>query len=229
MWSSAADAEANLRGQAVIKALLSNNLNTKNAPSTVVQLGQFAPVGPANTLKSRIVDSFKADSPDIISGAADIIFIEIGNRYAEELSPKYPTVAVNVEDASYRFPGRAMSMKLTITNNHNQGLMLGEAYFAAARFLDNDVSKDTTGYPQDLLAEDGLTVSDNSPLAPGETRTVEVTVSDATWEIFHLRDQIEATLSTLNRTFGVRMFFFDPNRRPQTISWANIDNLKQAL
>ena len=35
-----------------------------------------------------------------------------------------------------------------------------------------------------------LTVSDNSPLAPGETRTVEVTASDAAWEIYRLADLI---------------------------------------
>ena len=90
---------------------------------------------------------------------------------AEEKSP----ILVKVEDATYRVPGRAMRMKLTITNNGNTAVRLGEFYTASVRFLDSDVYKDTTGYPEDLLAEDGLEVSDNSYLEPGQTRTVEVT------------------------------------------------------
>jgi methane/ammonia monooxygenase subunit B len=83
-------------------------------------------------------------------------------------------VSVKVEDATYRVPGRAMRMKLTMTNNGDKSVRLGEFYTASVRFLNSEVFKDTTGYPEDLLAEDGLEVSDNSPLAPGETRTVEV-------------------------------------------------------
>jgi len=92
-------------------------------------------------------------------------------------------VSIKVEDATYRVPGRAMRMKLTMTNNGNSAVRLGEFYTASVRFLDSEVYKDTSGYPEDLLAEDGLSVSDNSPLAPGETRTVDVTASDAAWEV----------------------------------------------
>lgn len=115
------------------------------------------------------------------------------------------TVAVKVEDASYRVPGRAMRMKLTITNNGNSPVRLGEFYTASVRFLDSSVLKDTTGYPEDLLAEDGLEVSDNSPLAPGQTRTVEVTASDAAWEVYRLSDIIYDPDSR----FAGLLFFFD--------------------
>lgn len=115
------------------------------------------------------------------------------------------TVAVKVEDATYRVPGRAMRMKLTITNNGESAVRLGEFYTASVRFLDSEVFKDTTGYPEDLLAEDGLSVSDNSPLAPGETRTVEVTASDAAWEVYRLSDIIYDPDSR----FAGLLFFFD--------------------
>ena len=115
------------------------------------------------------------------------------------------TVAVKVEDATYRVPGRAMRMKLTMTNNGNSPVRLGEFYTASVRFLDSDVFKDTTGYPEDLLAEDGLEVSDNSALAPGETRTVEVTASDAAWEVYRLSDIIYDPDSR----FAGLLFFFD--------------------
>jgi methane/ammonia monooxygenase subunit B len=115
------------------------------------------------------------------------------------------TISVKVEDASYRVPGRAMRMKLTITNNGNSPVRLGEFYTASVRFLDSDVFKDTTGYPEDLLAEDGLSVSDNSAIAPGETRTVEVTASDAAWEVYRLSDIIYDPDSR----FAGLLFFFD--------------------
>jgi len=115
------------------------------------------------------------------------------------------TIAVKVEDATYRVPGRAMRMKLTITNNGNSPVRLGEFYTASVRFLDSDVYKDTTGYPEDLLAEDGLEVSDNSPLAPGQTRTVEVTAADAAWEVYRLSDIIYDPDSR----FAGLLFFFD--------------------
>ena len=114
-------------------------------------------------------------------------------------------VSIKVEDATYRVPGRAMRMKLTMTNNGNSAVRLGEFYTASVRFLDSEVYKDTSGYPEDLLAEDGLSVSDNSPLAPGETRTVEVTAADAAWEVYRLADIIYDPDSR----FAGLLFFFD--------------------
>ena len=115
------------------------------------------------------------------------------------------TIDVKVEDASYRVPGRAMQMTLTITNNGDSGIRLGEFNTASVRFLDADVLEDESGYPDDLLAEEGLTVSDNSPIAPGETRTVEVTASDAAWEVYRLADLIYDPDSR----FAGLLFFFD--------------------
>jgi methane/ammonia monooxygenase subunit B len=126
-------------------------------------------------------------------------------RGIQPIEEAKPTIAVKVDDASYRVPGRAMRMKLTITNHGNAAVRLGEFYTASVRFLDSDVFKDTTGYPEDLLAEDGLEVSDNSPIAPGESRTVEVTASDAAWEVYRLSDIIYDPDSR----FAGLLFFFD--------------------
>jgi methane/ammonia monooxygenase subunit B len=125
-----------------------------------------------------------------------------------------PTVSVKVDDASYRVPGRAMQMTLTITNNGDSAVRLGEFNTAGVRFLDAAVLQDETGYPDDLLAEEGLTVSDNSPLAPGESRTVEVTASDAAWEVYRLADLIYDPDSR----FAGLLFFFDAEGNRQMVT-----------
>jgi methane/ammonia monooxygenase subunit B len=121
------------------------------------------------------------------------------------IDEKPSTIKVKVEDATYRVPGRAMRMKLTITNNGDKAVRLAEFYTASVRFLDSDVLVDNTGYPEDLLADDGLSNSDNSPIKPGETRTVEVTASDAAWEVYRLSDIIYDPDSR----FAGLLFFLD--------------------
>lgn len=134
-------------------------------------------------------------------------------RGIKPLQMPQPTVAVQVVDASYRVPGRAMQMTLKVTNNGDSAVRLGEFMTASVRFLDPAVYEDETGYPDDLLAEEGLTVSDNSPLAPGETRTIEVTASDAAWEVYRLADLIYDPDSR----FAGLLFFFDAEGNRQMV------------
>jgi methane/ammonia monooxygenase subunit B len=125
-----------------------------------------------------------------------------------------PTVAVKVDSATYRVPGRAMQMTLTVTNNGDSAVRLAEFETASVRFLDAAVYEDDTNYPDDLLAEEGLTVSDNSALAPGQSRTIEVTASDAAWEVYRLADLIYDPDSR----FAGLLFFVDEGGNRQMVT-----------
>jgi len=136
-------------------------------------------------------------------------------RGIKSIDMPVPTVAVKIEDATYRVPGRAMQMTMTITNNGDSSVRLGEFNTAGVRFMDAAVAQDESGYPDDLLAEEGLTVSDNSPIEPGQSRTVQVTASDAAWEVYRLADLIYDPDSR----FAGLLFFWDAagNRQLVTI------------
>jgi methane/ammonia monooxygenase subunit B len=136
-------------------------------------------------------------------------------RGIKSIDMPVPTVAVKIEDATYRVPGRAMQMTMTVTNNGDSAVRLGEFNTAGVRFMDAAVAQDESGYPDDLLAEEGLTVSDNSPLAPGQSRTIQVTASDAAWEVYRLADLIYDPDSR----FAGLLFFYDEagNRQLVTI------------
>jgi methane/ammonia monooxygenase subunit B len=111
-------------------------------------------------------------------------------REIPHLPDQRGNVHVKVDDATYRVPGRAMKMTLTIHNGSETPVRLAEFQAGAIRFLDAEVFEDDTLYPENVLAPDGLTNSDNSPIAPDETRTVEVTAQDASWEIERMSDII---------------------------------------
>ena len=135
-------------------------------------------------------------------------------RGIKSIDMPVPTVAVKIEDATYRVPGRAMQMTMTITNNGDSAIRLGEFNTAGVRFLDAAVAQDETGYPDDLLAEEGLTVSDNSPIAPGQSRTIQVTASDAAWEVYRLADLIYDPDSR----FAGLLFFYDQSGNRQMVT-----------
>jgi len=183
--------------------------------------------GKANTL---ITATDKKVGIAFVAGVVGLVAVSMGNtnekypittplqaglmRGIKSIEMPQATVAVSVIDATYRVPGRAMQMTLKVTNNGDSAVRLGEFETASVRFLDPAVLEDETDYPDDLLAEEGLTVSDNSPLAPGETRTIEVTASDAAWEVYRLADLIYDPDSR----FAGLLFFFDEDGGRQMVT-----------
>ncbi|ADE13857.1 methane monooxygenase/ammonia monooxygenase, subunit B [Nitrosococcus halophilus Nc 4] len=120
-------------------------------------------------------------------------------------------VSVDVLKANYRVPGRTITMKLEVTNHTDEVISIGEFATGGIRFLNPDVIVDDTDYPDNLLAPEGLEVSQQD-IAPGETVVVEVAGTDAAWEVERMADVIYDPDSR----FGGLLFFVDPegNRMP---------------
>jgi methane/ammonia monooxygenase subunit B len=75
-------------------------------------------------------------------------------------------------------------------------------------------------YPDYLLADRGLSLSDNSPIAPGETRDVAVTIQDARWDT----ERLSGLAYDVDSSFAGVLFFFTPRgaRYPMEVSGAVI-------
>ena len=116
---------------------------------------------------------------------------------------------VKVLKANYDVPGRSMQVTARITNRGAESVSILEFATANLRFVnlqapsaDKAVSAD---YPRDLVARDGLGLSDQKPLMPGETRDIKFEASDALWEV----ERLVSFLTDVDSKFGGLLFFVD--------------------
>jgi methane/ammonia monooxygenase subunit B len=131
-------------------------------------------------------------------------------------------LTVKVLAADYDVPGRALRMTLSVTNNGEQPLSIGEFTTAGIRFL-NKVgvanNLDPT-YPPEIMAQDGLHLEDESPINPGETKEVKLDSRDSLWEFQRLMDMVHDP----EQRFGGLLMAWDEsgNRHINSISGAII-------
>jgi methane/ammonia monooxygenase subunit B len=102
-----------------------------------------------------------------------------------------------------------MRMTVEVTNNGPKPVQIGEFTTASLRFVNQSVPAAVAGvdanFPKDLVPPGGLKVGDDSPIAPGETRTVTLDATDAAWEL----ERLTALLSDPDNRVGGLIFFFD--------------------
>ncbi|PWB80202.1 MAG: methane monooxygenase/ammonia monooxygenase subunit B [Methylocystaceae bacterium] len=115
-------------------------------------------------------------------------------------------VTADLKGGVYKVPGRELTIQVKISNKTGEPLKLGEYTAAGLRFLNPDVFTTKPEFPDYLLADRGLSV-DPTPIAPGETKTVEVKIQDARWDIERLSDLAYDTDSQI----GGLLFFFGPS------------------
>jgi methane/ammonia monooxygenase subunit B len=135
--------------------------------------------------------------------------LQAGTSYTPPLPYQQPPVKVQFKQARYDVPGRSMRMELSITNDGDKPLRLGEFATASIRFVnmnlpvaEANVARD---YPAELVARNGLTISDDSEIRPGESKAVRIEATDAAWEI----ERLTSFLTDVDSKVGGLLFLFD--------------------
>jgi len=101
-------------------------------------------------------------------------------------------LTMKVLAADYDVPGRALRMTLTVTNNGESPLSIGEFTTAGIRFLNKVgvANNMDPNYPAEIMATDGLNMEDDSPILPGETKDIKIDSRDSLWEFQRLMDLV---------------------------------------
>lgn len=132
-----------------------------------------------------------------------------GEAKWEPLPKQEASVKLAVKRATYDVPGRSMKINVTLTNNGPKPVQVGELMTANLRFVNHDVPAAVANvdpnFPKDLVPPGGLKVSDNSPIAPGESRTLMLDATDAAWEV----ERLTSLINDPDNRVGALVFFFD--------------------
>jgi methane/ammonia monooxygenase subunit B len=139
--------------------------------------------------------------------------LQAGTMYTPPLPYVAPPATIEFQQARYDVPGRSMRMAFKITNTGNKPLRIGEFATASIRFVNPDLpaakANVAPGYPQDIVARNGLTLSDDSEIRPGETKLIRIDATDAAWEI----ERLTSFLTDVDSKVGGLLFLFDSDGR----------------
>ena len=115
-------------------------------------------------------------------------------------------VEIEVQEATYRIPGRTVNLTLEITNVSDRPLRIGEFTTANLRFLDTNVVETDPDYPAELI-EGGLQIEPAAPIQPGETQVVKISATNPAWET----EQLAMLIHDPDSRFGGLLMFYDPD------------------
>lgn len=123
--------------------------------------------------------------------------------------PKEEVVRIAFDKARYDVPGRSMRIDMKVTNISDKPLRLGEFLTASVRFVNKNLpvaaASVDPGYPRELVARNGLVMSDDGVIGPGETKSIKIDATDAAWEI----ERLTSFLTDVDSRVGGLLFFYD--------------------
>ena len=135
--------------------------------------------------------------------------LQAGTSYTPPLPSQPPPVKVQFKQARYDVPGRSMRLDISITNEGDRPLRLGEFATASIRFVNMNLpaakANVAPDYPAELVARNGLTISDDGEIRPGESKTLRIEATDAAWEI----ERLTSFLTDVDSKVGGLLFLFD--------------------
>lgn len=140
--------------------------------------------------------------------------LQAGRAVVKPLPKVHAPIDVTVERATYDVPGRSMRIRAVVRNGSDRPIQFGEFATSNLRFINHEIPAAkalvSESYPHDLVPRNGLVMSDNAPLAAGETRSFEFEMTDVAWEVERLTSLIN---DPDNRIGGLIFCFNDRNER----------------
>ncbi len=114
-------------------------------------------------------------------------------------------VDVDTLKAEYRIPERAMTFLVKINNRSDKPIQVGELAVANVRFLNKELAMPSQDNTDRMIAPDGLTLADATPIQPGEERTMTIIAKDALWE----SERLDGLIRDSDSRIGGLLFFYD--------------------
>lgn len=135
--------------------------------------------------------------------------LQAGTMHTPPLPLQSSPVKVAMKEGRYDVPGRSMRVTMNLTNVSEKTLRIGEFATASIRFVNPNLpaaaANVDANFPRELLARNGLVLSDDAPLAPGESREIRFDATDAAWEV----ERLTSFLTDVDSKFGGLLFLFD--------------------
>lgn len=117
-------------------------------------------------------------------------------------------LSVTMDDARYRIPGRSFRIELTVSNNGQSPMNIGEFASGSLRFINSAVLKVEPKDQDDLVAQDALRV-EGGPIKPGETKKIVIYADDAMWET----QRMTTMIASPDAVVAGMLFFYDAQGR----------------
>ena len=126
-------------------------------------------------------------------------------------------IRIQPEEVTYLVPGRTVVLHLSVRNDTQEQIRLGEFTTANLRFLNAAVVRAESGYPKDLIAPAGLVVQPDTPIAPGSTQQVVVEATSSVWET----DRLTALMSDPTNRIGGLLMFYAPDSQRSVVEFSS--------
>jgi methane/ammonia monooxygenase subunit B len=114
-------------------------------------------------------------------------------------------VDVDTLKAEYRVPERAMTFLVKVNNRSDKPIQVAELAIANVRFLNKEFAMPSQDNTDRMIAPDGLTLDNATPIQPGEERTMTIIAKDALWET----ERLDGLIRDSDSRIGGLLFFHD--------------------
>jgi methane/ammonia monooxygenase subunit B len=135
--------------------------------------------------------------------------LQAGTMKTPPLPRPSAPVSVSLKQARYDVPGRSMRVQISLANNGDKPVRIGEFLTASIRFVNPNLAAAKASvdpdYPAELIARNGLVLSDDQAIAPGATKDIKFEATDAAWEI----ERLTSFLTDVDSRFGGLLFLYD--------------------